>query len=267
MVSPKLTLVGAGPGDPELITLKGLKAIQQARVVLYDALVAKSLLDEAPNAIKIYVGKRAGQESFKQTSIQEMIVRYAYEYGNVVRLKGGDPFVFGRGSEEKRYAELYGIEVEIIQGISSAFAVPAAAGIPVTERGISEGVWVITGTTKAHSLSSDLALAAKSNSTVVVLMGTRKLSEIVKLFRNEGKESVPVAVIQNGTTKAQKQVVGTIADIELLAASNGVAAPGIIVIGEVVRSSHQLERIANASNVIEESHEGQTGWQRAAICG
>lgn len=254
MVSPKLTLVGAGPGDPELITLKGLKAIQQARVILYDALVAKSLLDEAPNAIKIYVGKRAGQESFKQETIQEMIVRYAYEYGNVVRLKGGDPFVFGRGSEEKRYAELYGIEVEIIQGVSSAFAVPAAAGIPVTERGISEGVWVITATTKAHQLSSDIALAAKSKSTVVILMGTRKLEEIVSLFQAEKKGDLPVAIIQNGTTKAQKQVVGTINDIQVLAESKGIGAPGIIVIGEVVKNTFSLEQIIHEQK-IEKYHE------------
>jgi uroporphyrin-III C-methyltransferase len=243
--TPKLTLIGAGPGDADLITVKGLKALKNARVILYDALVAKSLLDEAPNAIKVYVGKRAGQPSFRQETIQEMIIRYAYEYGSVVRLKGGDPFVFGRGSEEKRYAELYGIEVEVIPGISSAFAVPSAAGIPVTERGASEGVWVITGTTKSHQLSSDVALAAKSKSTVVILMGTRKLKEIVSLFQAENKGELPVAIIQNGTTKAQKQVVGTINDIQVLSESQEIGSPGIIVIGDVVKNAFSLEQIIN----------------------
>lgn len=242
--TPKLTLIGAGPGDAELITVKGLKAIQNAKVILYDALVAKSLLKEAKNAIKIYVGKRAGQPSIKQDSIHEMIVRYAFEYGNVVRLKGGDPFVFGRGSEEKRHAELYGINVEVIPGISSAFAVPASAGIPVTERNTSEGVWVITGTTKTNQISSDIALAAKSKSTVVILMGTRKLSQIVSIFQNEKKGALPVAIIQNGTTRAQKQVAGTIDDIESLSKSKGIGAPGIIIIGEVVRNTLEISQLS-----------------------
>lgn len=136
-VTPQLTLVGAGPGDPELITLKGVRALENTKVILYDALVDKRLLEHAPNAIEIYVGKRVGQHSFSQEAILQMIVRYAYEYGSVVRLKGGDPFIFGRGSEEIDHARLFGIATEVVPGISSAYAVPAHAGIPTTQWGLS----------------------------------------------------------------------------------------------------------------------------------
>ena len=135
---PKLTLVGAGPGDPDLITVKGMKAIASADVILYDALVDKDLLNYAKtDAIKIFVGKRGGKRSIKQEQINLLIVKYAYQYGSVVRLKGGDPFVFGRGHEELEYAENFGILTEIIPGITSAISVPALQGIPVTRRGIS----------------------------------------------------------------------------------------------------------------------------------
>ena len=173
---PKLTLVGAGPGDPDLITVKGMKAIASADVILYDALVDKDLLNYAKtDAIKIFVGKRGGKRSIKQEQINLLIVKYAYQYGSVVRLKGGDPFVFGRGHEELEYAENFGILTEIIPGITSAISVPALQGIPVTRRGISESFWVITGSTKEGRLSKDIELAAQSTATIVVLMGMNKL--------------------------------------------------------------------------------------------
>lgn len=240
---PKLTLVGAGPGDPELITLKGVKALQNAKVILYDALVNEAFLDYAPKAIKIYVGKRANSHTYSQTAIHQMIVKHAYEYGHVVRLKGGDSFVFGRGSEEINYAKLFGINTEVIPGISSAFSVPASIGIPATERGVSEGVWVITGTTSNRKISKDIHLAAQSNSTVVILMGVKNLSKIVAVFKAEEKNNLPVAIIQNGTLPQQKEVIGTVASIEQQAKEANIGAPAIIIIGEVVNSNTALKTL------------------------
>ena len=145
----KLTLVGAGPGDPDLITVKGIKALQQADVVMYDALVHPDLLAYCRlDALQVYVGKRRGAYSCVQEDINPLIVHYAQQYGHVVRLKGGDSFVFGRGYEEMAYAQQYGIQTEVIPGLSSSYAVPASAGVPLTTRGVSESYLVVTGTTK-----------------------------------------------------------------------------------------------------------------------
>ncbi|MEX2593026.1 MAG: uroporphyrinogen-III C-methyltransferase [Anditalea sp.] len=244
MITPQLTLVGAGPGDPELITLKGILALGKADVVLYDALVDESLLKYATkNALKIYVGKRSGSRENPQEDTNRLIVRYALEYGHVVRLKGGDPFVFGRGAEEIDYVLQFGIKTEVIPGITSSISVPASQGIPVTKRGISESFWVITGTTSAGELSNDLHLATQSSATVVVLMGTKKLSEIVSSYKQAGKSSTPIALIQNGTTDQEKIVAGCIEDIEQKVFTSGIGAPAIIIIGEVVKESPKLMEI------------------------
>ena len=230
----KVTLIGAGPGDPELITLKGIKALQSADVVMYDALVAEELLDYCrPNALKVYVGKRRGAYSCMQEDINPLIVHYARNYGHVVRLKGGDSFVFGRGYEELDYARQHGLEVEVIPGVSSSYAVPAAAGIPLTSRGLSESFWVVTGTTKAGKLSKDLQLAAQSSATVVILMGMHKLPEIAALFGHEGKADTPIAIIQHGTTPHQRVVIGTISTIIDEVTKSGIDNPAVIVIGTV----------------------------------
>jgi len=243
-IKPKVTLVGAGPGDPDLITLKAVLALNKADVVLYDALIDPVLLNHAPNsAIKMFVGKRVGKHSFPQQDTNELCVALAKKHGHVVRLKGGDPFVFGRGAEELNYIETFGIDTDVVPGITSAIAVPAAAGIPVTKRGISESFWVITGTTSAGELSSDLALAAQSTATVVVLMGTKKLREIVRVYINFGKSEIPVAIIQSGTTRDEKITAGYIVDIEQKAIENNVEAPAIIVIGDVVRESLKLAEV------------------------
>ncbi len=243
MHSGKLTVVGAGPGDVELITLKGIKALQQANVVLYDALVDPELLEYAPNAEKLFVGKRKGCYSYQQEQINELIVQRAHAFGHVARLKGGDPFVFGRGSEEMEYAAKNGLEVEVVPGISSAVAVPASQQIPVTKRGTAESFWVITGTTKEHKLSKDVALAAKSNATVVILMGMSKLSQIMDLFKQEGKSNLPVAIIQNGTTEGEKIGIGTVASIENKAKEQQLSNPAIIIIGEVVNHRKKIAEI------------------------
>lgn len=231
----RLTVVGAGPGDVELITLKAIKALQSADVVLYDALVDKSLLEYAPLAEHIFVGKRKGCYTYQQNQINELIVSRAATNGHVVRLKGGDPFVFGRGAEEMEYAASKGLKVAMVPGISSSVAVPASQHIPVTKRGASESFWVITGTTRDHNLSSDVALAAKSNATIVILMGMGKLPEIVKLFRQEGKSELPIAIIQNGTCKDEKVGLGTIGSIEEIVVREQLGNPAIIIIGEVVK--------------------------------
>lgn len=240
MRNGKLTVVGAGPGDVDLITLKGVKALQAADVVLYDALVSEELLDYAPHAEKIFVGKRKGCYTYQQEQINELIVQRAHQGLHVVRLKGGDPFVFGRGAEEMEYAAELGLEVAVVPGISSSVSVPASQNIPVTKRGAAESFWVITGTTKEHKLSNDVALAAKSSATVIILMGMSKLGEIMELFKQEGKEKTPVAIIQNGTTQHEKIGIGTVASIENKAREQQLSNPAIIIIGEVVNHRQRI---------------------------
>ncbi len=239
-IAKKVTLIGAGPGDPDLITVKGVKALQSAKVILYDALINRELLEYAPSAKKIFVGKRKGMHSFSQDEINELIVKNTFEYGNAVRLKGGDPFIFGRGSEEIDYIESFGIETEVISGISSSMAVPASQGISLTKRGVAESFWVITGTTSERKLSTDVYLAAQSTATVVILMGMSKLNEIVSIFKKFNKSEIPTAIIQNGTTVSEKIGLGTINSIEEVVLQKQLSSPAIIVIGEVVKESSKL---------------------------
>ena len=241
-IKPKVTLVGAGPGDPELLTLKGVKALAEANVVLYDALANDEILEHAPkDSIKIFVGKQIGNHVYTQDQINQLIVDNALTYGNVVRLKGGDPFIFGRGSEEIEFAESFGIETAVVPGISSVVAVPASQGISVTKRGVSESFWAITGTTSDRRLSSDVALAAQSSATVVILMGMHKLSQIIELFQKEDKGNLPVAIIQNGTTTEEKIGIGTVDSILEIVSVQKLSSPAIIVLGEVVRESGKLK--------------------------
>jgi len=238
---PKLTLVGAGPGDPELISVKGLNALKEADVILYDALVNPELLAHAPNALTIYVGKRAGNHSKDQDEINQLAVDYARSHGHVVRLKGGDPFIFGRGHEEIEFAEQNDIETDMVPGISSSLAVPALHNIPLTRRNISESVWIVAGVCKNGTLSNDVRLAAQSSATIVTLMGLGKLNEITALFKNEGKANVPVAVIQNGSLPDEKIVFGTVETIEAEVKEHGIGSPAIIVIGEVVTLTDEFK--------------------------
>lgn len=234
--TPKLTLVGAGPGDAELITLKGIKALQNADVVLYDALINEDLLTYAPeNCPKVFVGKKFGNHYLNQQEINALIVEYAFKYGNVVRLKGGDSFVFGRGKEEIEYVESYGIETQWIPGLSSSVSVPALQGIPMTHRGLSESFWVMTGTTQSHQLSNDIRLAVQSTATIVILMGMNKLAEIVTIFQEFNRGETPIAIIQNGSLAQEKIAVGTIDTIIEEVENQGLSSPAIIVIGETVK--------------------------------
>ncbi|MDW3195999.1 MAG: uroporphyrinogen-III C-methyltransferase [Cytophagales bacterium] len=240
----KLTLVGAGPGDPDLITVKAIKALKKADVVLYDALASEELLEYCQeDCIKVYVGKRAGMHTHQQVYINEMIVAYGQKHEAIVRLKGGDPFVFGRGHEEMDHAQVHGMETEMVPGISSCVAVPAAIDIPITKRGYSESFWVITGTTKSLELSGDVALAARSSATIVILMGMKKLGRIIETYQSLERGSLPIAIIQHGTTSKQKMGVGTIDTIQHEVERLGLSSPAIIVIGEVVRANQELNAI------------------------
>lgn len=231
---PKLILVGAGPGDPELFTLKGVNALKSADVVLHDALAHPEILKYAnPEAELIFVGKLKGVCQFKQEDINSLIIEKAKEKGTVVRLKGGDPFIFGRGHEELEYASKHGLQTDKVPGLSSCYAVPELAGIPLTRRGINESFWVVTGTTKDHQLSDDVYQSAKSNATVVILMGMHKLEQIVEIYKNEGKADLPVAIIQRGSWKEEKRVSGTVETIVNKVKESGVSSPAIIVMGRV----------------------------------
>ncbi|PCH75332.1 MAG: uroporphyrinogen-III C-methyltransferase [Flavobacteriaceae bacterium] len=234
---PKLTLVGAGPGDVDLITVKGAKALGAADVVLYDALINRELLDYAPDALKIFVGKRKGFHRYSQDEINEIIVKNAFEHGHVVRLKGGDPFVFGRGGEEVDYVESFGIETQVISGISSAISVPTNVGVSLTKRGVSESLWILTGTTSERQLSEDVKLAAQSSATVVILMGMSKLSQITAIFKQHGKSDTPTVVIQNGCSENEQVGLGRVDTIVDIVAEKELSSPAIIVIGEVVKES------------------------------
>lgn len=248
MHKPKLFLVGAGPGDPELITLKAIRIISSANVILYDALVNEEILNYASsNAIKQFVGKRYGCHSLSQQEINMLIIEYAGSHGHVVRLKGGDPFVFGRAQEEIAAAQNAGIAVEVIPGISSAIAVPASQMIPLTCRGVNESFWVTTGTTQSGEISNDIKLAAQSSATVIILMAMSKLEAIMDIFLANNKGDTPVAIIQDGTTKNEKMVIGKVKDIFFKSQYAELANPAIIIVGDVVKfHSTQLDKMAQS---------------------
>lgn len=239
--TPKITLVGAGPGDLELITVKGLNAIKKAEVILYDALVNEELLEYAPVAIKIFVGKRKGFKAYSQKEINLLLVKNAFTYGNVVRLKGGDSFVFGRGYEELEYVESFGIQTKIIPGISSSISVPALAGIPVTHRGTSTSFTVISASLSSGELNPDIIPTAQTNGTSVILMGLSKLEEIISIYKRVGKHEVGVAIISNGSLPNEKILQGTVSNILFKYEENPVPAPAIIVIGDVVNLKEKKE--------------------------
>ena len=231
-----LFIMGAGPGDPELITMKAFNVLKRAEVILYDNLSNEKLLEIAPkNCVMVYVGKKPYAKCTPQDEINELIVKYALAYHVVVRLKGGDPFIFGRGFEELLYAEKYGIKSHYIPGISSMQGA-GFVDVPLTHRGISESVWAITGTKKDGSLSRDLKCAMNSSATVVIYMGMKKLAEISATYKQAGLGSTPVAIIQNASLPKQKQVTCEVKDLQETAIREGLAHPAIIVIGDVVRA-------------------------------
>ena len=233
----KVFLVGAGPGDPGLITEKGLKRLRECDVVVYDHLASERFLDEVPEeSQRIYVGKKAGCHYMKQEEINQLLVDLAREGKNVVRLKGGDPFVFGRGGEEVMAVSREGIPFEVVSGVTSAVAALASAGIPVTHRAVSRSFHIMTGhtMTEAGKLPLDFSEFAKLSGTLIFLMGLSHLPLIVKGLMENGKPgSTPAAVIEKGTLPGQRVVRGTLDTMEQRVAEEGIGTPAIIVVGEV----------------------------------
>jgi uroporphyrin-III C-methyltransferase len=233
-VTSELVLIGAGPGDPELITVKAWKTLQRADIVLYDHLANTALLDQTrPDCERICVGKRPYRTTITQDEIHQLIRKMAAKGGTIVRLKGGDPFIFGRGFEEMLFARQLGLRVSYIPGITS-MQTAGFADIPLTHRAVSESIWIITGTKKDGALSADLRLALQSKATVVIYMGMKKLMEIEALYRREGAAGLPAAIIQHGSWTNQQVAVGTAGTLAEMAAQHGLSHPAIIVIGEVV---------------------------------
>jgi len=232
----RVVLVGAGPGDPELMTVKGLRWLRRAEVVVYDQLAAAELLDEAPEgAPRIFAGKAAGRHYLEQSAINAILIHHAQAGRLVVRLKGGDPFVFGRGAEEVLACARAGVTVEVVPGVSAAIAVPAAAGIPVTHRGLASSFAVVTGHEDPAKPESavDWERLATAVDTLVILMGVGALPRIAARLRSAGLAAdTPAAVIHRGTTEAQETVVGSLGDIA--ARASRLQAPAVIVIGETV---------------------------------
>ena len=243
----KVYLVGEGPGDPGLMTVRGLRLLREAHVVVYDQLVNPVLLEDVSvHAERIFVGKKAGHHCIAQSEINSVLINYARRGFEVVRLKGGDPFVFGRGGEEAESLADAGIAFEVVPGVSSAIAVPAYAGIPLTHRKLASSFAVVTGHEAIKSQCAvDWAKLATAVDTLVVLMGLHNLPAIVdKLIANGRAPETPVAVIRQGTTGGQQAVVGTLIDI--VDKSAGLKAPALIVVGQVVKLQTKLDWFADA---------------------
>jgi uroporphyrin-III C-methyltransferase len=242
--SGRVYLVGAGPGDSELITLKGLRYLRAADVVVYDRLISSSLLDEVrPEAERVFVGKEPGRHCMKQEEINSLLIKYARQGCLVVRLKGGDPFIFGRGGEEALALAHAGIPFEIVPGVSSAIAVPAYAGIPVTHREYSSSVTIVTGHEDPTHASSTVnwEMLARLDSTLVILMGIASLPSITRQLLHGGLDpDTPAAVIQQGTVPQQRVVTDTLVNIAEHAKTARITSPAVVVIGAVAALSDPL---------------------------
>lgn len=240
----KVFLVGAGPGDPDLITVKGLRCIQEADVILYDRLINDELLKNArPDAELIFCGKLPNYHVLQQETINHFLVSHAKKGKTVTRLKGGDPFIFGRGGEEAEALVKHGLPFEIVPGISSGVAAPAYAGIPLTHRNYSGSVAFVTGHRKKEPIDDiKWEALAKGIDTLAIYMGVSQLPFITEQLMRFGKDvSTPVALIHWGTTPEQKTVVGTLGDIVRKAQESGIENPTMIVVGEVVKLREQLQ--------------------------
>jgi uroporphyrin-III C-methyltransferase len=238
----RVYLTGAGPGDVELMTVKALRVTQEADVIIYDRLANPEILKEAKDGCEfVYVGKEDGRHSMPQDDINETIYQNALKHECVVRLKGGDPFVFGRGGEEAAYLKERNIKFDVIPGITSAISAPAYAGIPVTHRGIAVSFRVVTGHESPNKKTSQIPWENyKTDDTIIFLMGLHNLSKISKKLIEIGKDAdCPCAVISKGTTKEQIVVVGTLENITQKA--KDIPTPALIVVGKVVELREQLK--------------------------
>ncbi|WP_339315422.1 uroporphyrinogen-III C-methyltransferase [Paenibacillus sp. FSL R10-2734] len=243
-----VAIVGAGPGDIELITVKAMRRIQEADVILYDRLVNEELLNYSKaGVVLIYCGKSPGQHSMSQEKINGLLIQYASEGNKVVRLKGGDPFVFGRGGEEALAVVEAGIPYEVIPGITSAIGVAASAGIPLTHRGIAASFAVVTGSRcPEHVAPIRWDRLAHSVDTLVIYMGVSQLSQIREQLLLHGKDAqTPIALIENGTSVSQRTITGTLDNIDKLAIAMKINNPALIIVGEVVKLREQLIQLQN----------------------
>ena len=243
-------LVGAGPGDPGLITARGLDLLRGCDAVVYDRLAAPELIDEVPNrAQRVFVGKEPGCHSRTQAEINALLVELGKSGGVIVRLKGGDPFVFGRGGEEAEALAAAGLPFEVVPGVSSAIAVPAYAGIPVTHRGVASSFIVTTG----HPESSvQWDVLARFEGTIVLLMGVATLARVTERLIEEGRDPTQsAAIVEQGTVGRQRTIVGDLASISDLASAAGVEPPATVVIGDVVSLRETIEWFQNPRDVAE----------------
>jgi uroporphyrin-III C-methyltransferase len=245
-VTGRVFLVGAGPGDPDLITVRGADALRAADAVIYDRLVSPALLDLAhEDAQRIYVGKEPGRSAVPQETISAMLVAEAQAGLVVVRLKGGDPFVFGRGGEEALACAAAGVPFQIVPGVSSAVAAPAYAGIPVTHRGLAQSFAVLTGST-AHGDEVDLARVATATDTLVVLMAAGKLAETCRELIAAGRPADdPAAIVQWASTPEQRSVIGTLSTLPELAVVARMGPPATLIVGAVAVLGHELAWVAD----------------------
>ena len=236
-------LVGAGPGDPGLLTLRAAELMERADVLVYDALVSPAIMERAPRAERVYVGKRGGEHHRTQEQINQILVDLAHRHGTVVRLKGGDPFVFGRGGEEALMLMEAGIPFEVVPGVTAGIAAPAYAGIPVTQRGMSASVAFVTGHEDPTKPDTDVDWAhlARGVGTVVFYMGVGKMAENFRRLVEHGRAAdTPAAAIQWGTYSRQRTVTGTLETLPEIAREAGIGAPSLIVVGEVVSLRESL---------------------------
>src|SRR5215813_8881964 len=232
-----VALVGAGPGDPGLMTVRGLALLRRADVIVYDRLVDPRLLDEArPDALRVFAGKASGRHTMDQRHINALLVRHASRGRRVVRLKGGDPFVFGRGGEEAEALAAAGVPFEVVPGVSSAIAAPAYAGVPLTHRGVASSFAVVTGHECAKNADRvDWRRLATAVDTLVILMGIAALPRIARELLAHGRApQTPVALVHWGTTERQIVLTGRLDDIAPRARAAGLASPVVIVVGDVV---------------------------------
>ncbi len=232
-------LVGAGPGDPKLITMRAVELIKSADVVLYDRLVSKKIISMIPKkADKVYVGREVGDDYKHQDATNQMMIKYAKSHKHIVRLKGGDPFIFGRGGEEAEYLRKHKIRFEIIPGITSGIGSAVYCGIPLTHRKYSSSVVFVTGHEDPQKSKEQVKwkALAKSTDTIVIMMGLSRIGVISKnLIAGGLGKNTPVAVIQNGTSKNQRMIIGTLANIADKIRQNKITPPSIIIIGDVVK--------------------------------
>ena len=241
-MSGTVYLVGAGPGDPDLLTVRGLRRLRAADVVVYDRLLDPRLLDEAPRrARRIYAGKSPGRHALRQEEINALLVRHAHAGRTVVRLKGGDPFVFGRGGEEALACAAAGIPCEVVPGVTSAVAVPALAGIPLTHRGVAAGFAVVTGHAAGEAGDGHDWSALARIDTLIVLMGAARLPEIAAILIAHGRApETPAAAIERGTLPGERILEGTLATLPEIAEREGLQSPATLVVGDVVRLHERL---------------------------